>query len=220
MLHRDFSLELKEVTPEGVVEGYASVFGGSPDLGGDIVAPGAFSESLAKHKRQGTSPLMLWGHDSFQPPIGNWVDMAEDGKGLWVKGEIDLEDPMGGRVHRALSRKSMKGMSIGYRTLDSDSDPKRPGVRILKQVELFEVSFVNMPMQPRAGVDLVKSVTGAGRLPTLPQFEDFLREAGFSKSEATAIAGKGLAHLLRSESGADQQAIEFLKGLRNKPEGN
>lgn len=214
MLHRDFSLELKDVGKEGEVEGYAAVFGGSPDLGGDIIAAGAFADSLVKHKQSGTMPLMLWGHDAFQPPIGNWSDIAEDGKGLWVKGQIDIEDTMGQRVHRALARKSMKGMSIGYRTVKAEADPKKTANRILKAVDLFEVSFVNMPMQPRAGVDLVKHITGDGALPSLPQFEDFLREAGFSKSQATVIAGKGLAHLLRSESGADQEVIRFLEGLR------
>lgn len=213
MLHRGFSLDLKEVGKEGEVEGYASVFGGSPDLGGDVVAAGAFAESLVKHKQSGTFPLMLWGHDASQPPIGNWEDMAEDGKGLWVKGQLDIDDSMGQRVHRALVRKSLRGMSIGYRTKQAETDPKKPGVRILKTVDLFEVSFVNMPMQPRAGVDAVKSIISGGALPTLPQFEDLLREAGFSKSQATAIAGKGLAHLLRSESGADQQASRFWEAF-------
>lgn len=213
MQHKAFGLEVKAVSDEGVIEGYASVFGGAPDSYGDIIAPGAFSETLVRHKREGTMPLMLWGHDASQPPIGNWTDMAEDGKGLWVQGQADLDDPMGLRVHRALKRKAMKGLSIGYETMDSDSDPKRPGVRILKAVELWEVSPVNFPAQRRASVDNVKSYVTAGKLPSLSEFEDYLREAGFSKSQATAIAGKGLAHLLRSESGRNQ-AADFYSALR------
>lgn len=213
MFHKAFGLDLKAITEEGKIEGYASVFGGSPDSYGDVIAPGAFAESLAKHKREGTMPLMLWGHDSSQPPIGNWTDMAEDGKGLWVQGSVDLEDPMGLRVHRALKRKAMKGLSIGYQTLDSENDAKRPGVRVLKEVDLWEVSPVNFPAQRRAAVDTVKSYTSGGRLPSLPEFEEFLREAGFSKSQATAIAGKGLSHLLRSESGRDEAAA-FYAALR------
>jgi HK97 family phage prohead protease len=214
MLHKSFGLDVKAVSDEGVIEGYASVFGGAPDSYGDVIAPGCFAETLAKHKREGTMPLMLWGHDSYQPPIGNWNDMAEDGKGLWVQGQVDLEDTMGQRVHRALKRKAMKGLSIGYETLDTDKDPKRPGVRILKAVDLWEVSPVNFPAQRRAAVDTVKSYTSGGNLPSLPQFEEFLREAGFSKSQATAIAGKGLAPLLRSESGTEAELAQFLEGLR------
>lgn len=215
MLHKSFGLDVKAVAEDGVIEGYASVFGGAPDSYGDIIAPGAFAETLTGHKRSGTMPLMLWGHDSSQPPIGNWTDMAEDGKGLWVQGSVDLEDAMGQRVHRALKRKAMKGLSIGYETLDSENDPKRPGVRILKSVELWEVSPVNFPAQRRAAVDTVKSYTSAGNLPSLPEFEELLREAGFSKTQAAAIAGKGLAPLLRSESGTEDELVrQYLEGLR------
>lgn len=213
LLHKAFGLDVKAVSDAGVIEGYASVFGGSPDAYGDIIAPGAFANTLQEHKRAGTMPLMLWGHDASQPPIGGWSDMAEDGKGLWVQGTVDLEDPMGQRVHRALKNKRMKGLSIGYETRDSENDAKK-GTRLLKDVKLWEVSPVNFPAQDRARVDTVKGIIRAGELPTLPDFEEFLREAGFSKSQATAIAGKGLAHLLRSESGGDQDAISFLTALR------
>jgi HK97 family phage prohead protease len=213
MLHKAFGLDVKAVTDAGVIEGYASVFGGSPDSYGDIIAPGAFAQTLTEHKRGGTMPLMLWGHDASQPPIGNWDDMAEDGKGLWVQGAIDMEDPMGQRVYRGLKNKRMKGLSIGYETRDSEQDSKR-GVRILKDVKLWEVSPVNFPAQVRASVDTVKTRLRSSELPTLPEFEEFLREAGFSKSQATAVAGKGLTSLLRSESGADQAVAQFWNGFR------
>jgi hypothetical protein len=54
MLHKDFGLEIKAVAEDGVIEGYGSTFGGEPDSYGDIVMPGAFAESLVKHKRAGT----------------------------------------------------------------------------------------------------------------------------------------------------------------------
>lgn len=205
MLHKSFGLEVKAVSDAGVIEGYASVFGGSPDSYGDIIAPGAFANTLTEHKRAGTMPLMLWGHDASQPPIGGWDDMAEDGKGLWVQGTVDLEDAMGQRVHRALKNKRMKGLSIGYETRESEEDQKR-GTRLLKDVKLWEVSPVNFPAQVRAGVDAVKSRIRSGELPSLSDFEDFLREAGFSKSQATAITSKGLAPLLRGEPGNDADA--------------
>jgi HK97 family phage prohead protease len=214
MLHKDFGLELKQVDDEGIIEGYASVFGGAPDLYGDVIAKGAFTATLAAHEAAGTAPLMLWGHDSFSPPIGSWNEIREDRKGLWVSGSIDLDDPMGQRVHRGLKRKAMRGLSIGYETKEAEADPKRPGVRILTAVDLWEVSPVNFPAQQRAAVENVKSFTAAGSLPSLQDFEDFLRESGFSKSLAVAIASKGLAHLLRSESADGDRAAQFLRGLK------
>ena len=214
LLHKEIGFEMKAVSDEGVVEGYASVFGGAPDSYGDIIAPGAFADSLAEHRRKGTAPLMFFGHRASDLTIGNWTELAEDGKGLKVVGELDMDDPFAVKVHRKLKRKEMRGLSIGYETKDTDKDPKRPGVRILKAVDLWEVSIVNFPAQPRAAVDNVKSYTSAGHLPSLPEFEAYLREAGFSKSQATAIASKGLAHLLRSESGNAPDPVELARKLR------
>ena len=206
MLHKSFGLEIKAAQDDGTIEGYGSTFGGEPDSYGDIIMPGAYSASLVSHKRAGTMPLMLWGHETYSPPIGSWVDMAEDGKGLWVQGQIDLDDPMGQRVHRALKRKSMRGLSIGYETIEKKADPKRPGVTLLEKLDLWEVSVVNFPANRRSNVTSVKSLVEGGTLPSLSQFEEFLREAGFSKTQATAIAGKGLSHLLRGEPGRETEA--------------
>jgi hypothetical protein len=60
-------------------------------------------------------------------------------------------------------------------------------------------------------ITAVKKITEHGELPTLPEFEEFLREAGYSKSLATAIAGKGLAPLLRGEPGGDQVAAALSR---------
>jgi uncharacterized protein len=208
MLRKQFGFDIKDVSSEGLIEGYGSVFGGDPDSYGDIVMPGAFVDSLAQHRRQKTMPLMLWGHQAGELPIGDWTDMVEDGKGLRVQGKIDLADPVGARVHRAMQRKSVRGLSIGYETLDAETDPKRPGVTFLKQLDLWEVSPVNFPANRRAQLTSVKSIIEGGELPTVRQFEDFLRDAGgFSKSLAAAIAAKATPHLRgEPEAKADDAA--------------
>jgi hypothetical protein len=105
-------------------------------------------------------------------------------------------------------------LSIGYETRERDTDPKRPGVNFLKAVDLWEVSPVNFPAQRRAKITSVKSITSDGQVPALPDFDELLREAGFSKSQRSVIAGKGYLHLLRSESGkADDEAVQFLKRM-------
>jgi hypothetical protein len=231
MQTKDFALEVKRVSNEGTIEGYGSVFGGSPDSYGDIVRPGAFAESLVRHKQAGTMPLMLWGHNASEVPIGSWDEMAEDGKGLWVKGSIDLEDSLGVRVHRALKQRRMRGLSIGYETLGSEPDTKRPGVTFLVKLELWEVSPVNFPAKRNALVESVKSEAGErwtafqdfarhlrdGEPMPTKEFEDILRDAGVPKSMATAIASHGYAKAaFRSESESDKanDAAAFLKALR------
>lgn len=157
MQAKDFALDVKEVSDAGTFEGYGSVFGGTPDSYGDIVAPGAFAESLVRHRREGSMPLMLFGHKSNELPIGNWIDMAEDGKGLWVKGQIYIDDSVGERVHRALKKKAMRGLSIGYVVKGSTRDDKKPGITTLTELELWEVSVVNFPANRRSMVTSVKA---------------------------------------------------------------
>ncbi|WQP14292.1 HK97 family phage prohead protease [Sinorhizobium meliloti] len=64
-------LEVK-ASGDGLIEGYASTFGGKPDRAGDIVAVGAFKQTLAEHAREGTTPAMLWSHQ-IEAPIGKWT---------------------------------------------------------------------------------------------------------------------------------------------------
>lgn len=217
MLHKDFSLEIKDVSESGVIEGYASVFGGAPDSYGDIVLPGAFAETLVKHRREGTMPLMLWGHQASELPIGDWVDMAEDGKGLWAKGQLDLEDAVGVRVHRALKRKSVRGLSIGYETKERETDPKKPGINFLKALDLWEVSPVNFPAQRRAQITSVKSFLDGGNMPTVREFEGLLRDAGFSKAKAAAIAAAATPHLQGDPEGEVDPMAQFWALLRDAP---
>jgi HK97 family phage prohead protease len=219
---KDFALSVKDVGEDGTFEGYASTFNGAPDSYGDIVVPGAFADSLVKHRREGTMPLMLWNHKATELPIGNWVEFAEDGKGLWAKGQADLEDPVGIRVHRALKKKALRGLSIGYQTLSSEPDKKRPGVQFLKSVDLWEVSPVNFPADRRATVTDVKNERAEefarrlrdGDAPTIKEFEDVLREAGIPKALAMQIASVGYAKAIRSESEGADEAAEFYRALR------
>jgi hypothetical protein len=98
---------------------------------------------------------------------------------------------------------ALGGLSMGFRTLRHKFEGK---ARHLLDFALDEISLVTVPMNRLTLVSSVKDITGLGDLPTLPQFEDFLREAGFSKTQASAIAGKGLASLLRGEPGSEPDA--------------
>jgi HK97 family phage prohead protease len=203
------AFELKVAPDEdGTFEGYASVFD-VVDLGLDSVAPGAFAKSLTERK-----PKMLWQHDMGEP-IGVWDEVREDDKGLFVKGRL-LKDVQRGREAIALLKAgAIDGMSIGYRTVEAMAEGGGR-VRKLMEVELHEISIVTNPMLPIAKVTAVKS------LATEREFEAFLRDAGYSRKEATAIALHGFKGLtgLR-DAGSDDgdqgakallQSLEKLKG--------
>lgn len=202
---RDFDLSVKAVSDDGLFSGYGSVFG-TVDSYREVVAPGAFSESLAEIKSKGRPVPVLWQHRSGEP-IGVYTSLMEDAHGLKVEGQLILDGVARAKeAHALMKAGAVSGLSIGYYVREDSWDEKER-VRTLKKVELVEISLVTFPANDDARIDAIKSKLAHGSLPTMPEFEQILREAGFSKSQSAVIANRGLKHLLdRSESGS--KAIE------------
>jgi len=154
---------------EGRVEGYASLFG-VPDYSGDVVIPGAFAASL---RRRGPGDIrFLFQHDPAQP-IGVWDEIREDKRGLYVCGRL-IGGVMRAREIAALLRAGgLDGLSIGFRTVRADRDP-RLRTRRVHEIDLWEISVVTFPMLPgakvsrikrgRAPADITARLTAASRL--------------------------------------------------------
>lgn len=223
----NFSFEVKSLQTRQF-EGHAAVFK-NVDLGGDIIIPGAFSETLTKHKAAGALPQMFWMHQPDQVP-GKWLEMNEDTTGLYVKGVL-AETQLGEEMHTLLGMKAVRGMSIGYslprkydgngRRLDVDWDDD--GHRILKQIDLWEASLVSLAMNPLAQVERSKSrLSRDGEyVPTVREVERSLRDVGYTKSAARIIASRfldddgpgGMLDGHRRDAGTvdDEAAVEVLK---------
>ncbi|MFG1349086.1 HK97 family phage prohead protease [Xanthobacter autotrophicus] len=190
-------LELRfDSAKPGLITGYGSVFN-VRDTYGDVVAPGAFTASLADWKAKGRLPAMLWQHDS-EDPIGRWTEMVEDARGLRCTGELLLSVPKGAEAYEHLKAQTIGGLSIGFRTIErtwnDDTD-----TRTLNIVDLWEVSLVTFPACDPARIDGVKSAPA-----TIREFEERLREElGFSHREARVIAERGFKASLgpRDEGG-------------------
>ena len=128
----------------GRVEGYATLFG-EPDRGGDIVAPGAFTETL---RSRPSSVKFLWQHDPAQP-IGVWDSIVEDAKGLRVRGRLLTNLRRGEEAATLLAAGALDGLSIGFRTVQAE----RAGPhRRLTRIELWEISLVTFPMADSARI--------------------------------------------------------------------
>ena len=179
-------LEIKALN-DGEFEGHGSVFG-NEDLGGDVVMPGAFKRSLKTHKKTGSLPQMFWMHDPSRVP-GKWLEMEEDARGLKVRGVL-ADTPLGNEIRTLLQMDAVKGLSIGYRTIDQDY--LEDGSRALKEVELWEVSVVSLPMNPLAQVAHAKSrLSARGEyVPTAREFERTLRDVGCSQKVAKRMMSK------------------------------
>jgi HK97 family phage prohead protease len=129
------------------IEGYASLFW-TRDLNDDVTAAGAFAASLRRTGPEGLR--MLHQHDS-RAPIGVWDLAQEDHRGLFVRGRILGLTPEA-RLCAALVRAgALDGLSIGFRTLKARAD-ESGRLRVLTEVELWEVSIVTFPMLPKARI--------------------------------------------------------------------
>lgn len=218
MNRKSFNLKIKAVQEDGFFSGYGAVFG-NVDWYNDVILPGAFVKSLEKWAEKNKMPPVLWNHNDGEP-IGVYTNIYEDEKGLFVEGRLLIDDvPRAKSTHALLKAGAIDGLSIGYKTKKANQQTN--GIRELIELDLGEISIVTMPANEESLITSVKSKLEDGELPTLPEFEKFLRESGFSKSQATAIAGKGLRHLL-SESEDEKfhaksilNALNILKGSQN-----
>ena len=181
---RSFALQIKAAGDDGTVEGYGSVFG-VRDNYDDVIAKGAFVQSLKDHKAAGTMPAMLWQHDADKP-IGVWTEMVEDEKGLRIKGQLAMETVKGKEAHALLKMGALNGLSIGFMSKEWAYD-RETEVRTLTAIDLWEVSLVTFPANENARVTNVKS---ADEMATPKDAEKALRDAGFSKSDATAFVSR------------------------------
>ena len=151
----DFEIEAKALDEPGTFEGHASVFG-KEDMGRDIVMRGAFKRSLAEWKAKDRMPALLW-HHNHREPIGVWLEMKEDRRGLFVRGKLLVDDIAQARATHALIKAGgLSGLSIGFWTVESEVNEKT-GIRKIKDVDLWEVSLVTFPMLDMARVENVKS---------------------------------------------------------------
>jgi HK97 family phage prohead protease len=182
-------IEVKADSESGEIEGYGSVFDNVDDYG-DVIAPGAFEKSIQSRK-----PRMLRDHAPFKV-IGVWDEVVEDRRGLKVRGRI-VDTPLGRETRTLLAAGALDGLSIGYRTIDAE---KSGNGRLLKEVELWEVSVVTFPANEQARVDRVKSAIAALTYDHKRDLEAVVREHGLSRSDAVkAVAG--FQDWLRREAG-------------------
>lgn len=212
-------MEIKSLKDSGEFEGYGSTFGGEPDAYGDVVAAGAFAESLAEHKARGSMPRMFWQHDSDQP-IGKWLEAREDERGLYLRGRLNMGVQRGKEAHALLKEGDIDGLSIGYRIKEYSVDTETE-VWTLEKIDLLEVSVVSIGANERATVANVKTARAAhdlmerlkaGDQLTEREFETFLKGAlGFSNSQAERAAR---LHLKGQGEPADaDDGAAFLRAL-------
>jgi HK97 family phage prohead protease len=176
---------------DGTVEGYASLFG-EIDQARDMVMPGAFTRTLSL--RGVRRVPMLFQHDPAEP-IGVWLELVEDSRGLRARGKLIPDVQRSREVLALVKSGAIDGLSIGFKTVKGRVDPKSR-VRKLDQVDLWEISIVTFPLLAGARVHAVKQAAPRPR---------------FSQARIRAER----AFLGRAVSGGQRQHLFNSQGERN-----
>jgi len=192
---KSYPMEIKQISDEGYFSGYGSVFDVVDDWD-DVIVRGAFAETL-----QSKTPVMLWQHDSAEP-IGVYERVYEDEIGLWVEGRLLLDLEKGREAYILLKNRAIRGLSIGFLPIVWEDEMRnRKKIRVIKSIDLWEVSLVTFPANKKAVVDEVKTVRG---------LENLLRDVGYSRAEAKAALAA-----IRADSQRDAEAEEAKKAALN-----
>lgn len=167
MKHKLFeSAELKiKNDGNGTISGYASTW--EPfDRVNEKPARGAFAPYLRDFVQHG---FIAVGHDWAGLPVATLTDAIEDNHGLFFSADFhSTAAAQEARIvtNERLERGKSVATSIGYDLLDSEmiDAPELPGGkgRLLKAVQLFEVSLVTVPANPAALLTAAKGRPASG----------------------------------------------------------
>jgi HK97 family phage prohead protease len=215
----------------GTFSGYGAIFG-NVDSHGDVIQRGAFADSLKEWGARGKLPPMLLQHGGGpfgggaddMLPVGIWTSMEENSRGLKVDGRLDpIDTDQAKKIYAGLKNGGLDGLSIGFMTREAvmGTKPGEPD-RTLTNIDLWEVSIVTFPSNPKSRVSNVKGLT----LTQVREIEGRLRDGGLSQRDAV-IASSVLKDWFQRDAGApgntprdaampgemDQEMAELLKSF-------
>jgi HK97 family phage prohead protease len=159
---------------EGQFEAYASIFG-NKDSYGDVVMPGAFTDTLTNWKDSGSNIPLLFGHNMSDPDfnLGHVMDAKEDDRGLLTLNQLDLENPKSAQTYRLIKGRRINQMSFAYdvqeggwakRQKDADNDPDDyEEIFELRKLKLYEVSVVPIGANQETEITAFKAAELAER---------------------------------------------------------
>ena len=159
MKKKTFNVKL-EKTEGGSISGYASTWIREPDSWGDIVAKGAFAESIERIKEEEIVLPLLWSHGSYELEnfLGKVTDLEEDDHGLKFEATFD-DTPEAQRARELAMDGRLSKFSFAYDTLEEAQITLEDGRKVneLRKLDIKEVSLVMYPANTDTSVIEVKA---------------------------------------------------------------
>lgn len=148
----------------GSITGYFATFHHDHgDSYGDVIKPGAFAGTIERRKASGHPFPMCFNHD-FNSVIGYVVDIGEDEYGAYFTGKF-FPTEKAQEVRNIVKSGAMWQFSFAYDVLEAGRITAGDGTTVneLRELEVFEISIVLVPANPRAVVSDVKSDNRSGQ---------------------------------------------------------
>lgn len=159
---------------------------GNIDHAQDRTLDGAYKKSIERHVKNGTMPKMLWMHNPYETPIGKWVSMEEDSKGLLMEGEF-ADTEKGREMYTLMKGGHVNSFSIGYRVIEEKWNSQKQ-CNDLIELDIVEVSAVNFACNEESLLQDIKSKMHDGGVPSKAELRELLKSIpGLSKREIERI---------------------------------
>ncbi len=206
---------------KGIIHAVVSVFG-NVDSYGDVMVKGAFKNSIERGKKKGKLPPGVWSHD-WERPIAKTLDAWETDEGLNVLGQFNLETKDGQDAYSNVKHQLFDEYSFGFKRVKGGEEEKE-GKNYVSDVEWLEWSPVLVGANRETYTAAVKSALAAkfafggedrtaflrsiiNETRTLAtterEFEELLRELGYSRSQSVSITNHGFKSILRDAASDD-----------------
>ena len=156
--YKEFPMQ-KSADDAGTISGYFSTYDRIPDSYGDVIAKGAFTETIEKRKESGHPFPLCWNHDLDQI-IGsvNPDDIQDTDKGPLMTASF-FNSPLAQEKREIVKSGVVYQFSFAYDILEAGPVELENGIKAneLKKLDLFEVSIVPIPANQNAVMTEVKA---------------------------------------------------------------
>ena len=141
----------------GKISGYFSTYDRIPDSYGDVVAPGAFTDTIKAREESGHKFPLCWNHDLDQ--IIGQVDTIEDTEKGPLMTASFFNTPLAQEKREIVKSGVVYQFSFAYDVREAAQVTLEDGTKAneLQKLDLFEVSIVPVPANPRAEVTDIKA---------------------------------------------------------------
>lgn len=158
--YKEFALRKSaEEKDAGTITGYFSTYDREPDSYGDIIAPGAFTDTIKARIESGHPFPLCWNHNLDQ--IVGAVDPAAivDTKKGPLMEAVFFDTPLAQEKRELVKSGVVYQFSFAYDVLDSATVTLEDGTKVneLRKLELYEVSIVPIPANQNAVMTEIKA---------------------------------------------------------------